>query len=153
MKNPTLLWRIGICVFCLSGNACTSSLQAADVTENQTAPTQMQAIEKSWQLLQLLTDKGMSSAYPGATLVLQQGKVSGNSSCNHYAGTYQLHGQSLQIRPEMMSMMACAEVEKMTQEQRYFELLGKTVSYQHQQENLRLLDAQGKPLLIFNLAK
>jgi heat shock protein HslJ len=49
--------------------------------------------------------------------------------------------------------MACAEVERMVQEQRYFELLSQVVSYQLVAGNLQLLNAQGRPLLIFTAAK
>jgi heat shock protein HslJ len=156
MKNFKNYQAIWLLIFCMSNIAGSLSppAQADQLADKNARGTSSQLIEKQWQLSYLAsTTTGTISAYPGATLFLQQGKISGNGSCNHYAGSYQLQGQKLHINLSVLSMMACAEVERMVQEQRYFELLSQVVSYQLVAGNLQLLNAQGKPLLIFTVAK
>lgn len=144
---------IWIVLFCLNSIACNSSPPALMLAENKATEQPMFELEKSWQLTRLVTAQGMTQAYPGATLILKQGQISGNSTCNHYFGSYRVQARQLTINLGGSSQMACAEPERMTQEQRYFELLGQVASYRLAAEKLQLLNAQGKPLLIFIAAQ
>lgn len=146
---------VWLVIFCLASVACNNiSPQAANnLANNQETGKQMSELEKSWQLTHLNSTAGTVSALAGATLSMQQGKISGMGTCNHYGGSYHLQGKQLSIDLSQQSMMACAEPERMTQEQRYFELLGQVASYQLAGGKLQLLNAQGTVLLVFTAAK
>lgn len=59
------------------------------------------------------------------TLQFEAGQVSGNTSCNHYEGKYQIKGDTISIDSLSHTEMACLDSEGvMEQEQIYLELLG-----------------------------
>lgn len=154
MKAFNHHWTVSLVIFCLLSVACNMPPQAANnFADNKETGKQISELEKTWQLTQLNSAAGTVLALAGATLSMQQGKISGMGTCNHYGGSYHVQGQQLSIDLNQQSMMACAEPDRMIQEQRYFELLGQVASYQQVGEKLQLVNAQGTVLLVFIAAK
>jgi len=57
------------------------------------------------------------------------GRVSGNSTCNSFSGPYTAAGDSLKIGPPMGTLRACVETSFMEQESRFLGLLGEVRAY------------------------
>lgn len=105
-----------------------------------------------WLLSELRGPEGeLQPALPGvdATAIFDGERVGGNGSCNQYGGSYTLDGSSLSIGPLMSTMMACQEPGVMEQEAALTGLMAQVASYQIEGETLRLLDANGQVLLVF----
>jgi len=59
------------------------------------------------------------------TLQFEDGQVSGNASCNHYGGSYQIKGDAISFNAIFHTEMGCTDPEGvMEQERTYLELLG-----------------------------
>jgi heat shock protein HslJ len=77
------------------------------------------------------------------------GKVSGSSGCNRYAGAYKVSGNSIQISSPLAStMMACSQ-EIMDQESAYLKSLGEVTAFTSTQDQLTLKDASNKSVLVY----
>ncbi len=71
------------------------------------------------------------------------------SGCNRFTGTYTTNGQSLTINPGLAStMMACPEPQ-MAVEQAFLKLLPTVTTYTIDGDTLRMADASGEPVLVF----
>ena len=77
-----------------------------------------------------------------------QGRVSGNASCNRYGGSYTLDGEAIAIDDVMSTAMAC-EPDVMEQEAAFLDGVGKAASVEIEGSTLTLLDADGAFLLSF----
>jgi hypothetical protein len=81
------------------------------------------------------------------------GSLTGTAGCNQYNSTYTLDGSSLAIQPAATTRMACANPPGiMEQESAYLALLPTVTSYQLKDQALRLSDAGGHTVLVFNAA-
>ena len=77
----------------------------------------------------------------------EDGKVTGQSGCNSYNGSYELDGQNLTIGPDLAStQMACGDAETAV-ETAYLARLPKVASYSIEGETLTLADGDDKALL------
>ncbi len=83
------------------------------------------------------------------TATFENGKVTGNASCNSYFASYQLNGDKLTISNVGSTMMACLAPGVMVQEAAYLEALQKAASYQIKAGQLELADADGKTILVY----
>jgi heat shock protein HslJ len=88
------------------------------------------------------------------TLDFEADEVDGNSGCNHYFGGYTLNSAGgLQFGMIGMTEMACLDPEGiMQQESTYLSYLGTVVKAVREGNQLRLQDAAGDDILIFNTA-
>lgn len=103
-----------------------------------------------WILTGLVDEAGqMIDALPDveATATFEDGRVSGNSSCNRYGAGYTLVGNRLSISPGMMStMMACPE-PLMRQEAQFQAALAAAASYSIEGTALTIWGAGRQALL------
>jgi heat shock protein HslJ len=83
-------------------------------------------------------------------LRFSEGRVSGNSTCNRFLGTYSLKSNNLSIKPEITTLMSCPD-EFMAQEQRFLQAMEQVSSYEITDNQLQLLDKDQKILLSFEL--
>jgi heat shock protein HslJ len=111
----------------------------------------------TWLMQSYLDNSGqMAQAQPGGQATVKftnDGNLSGNATCNQYAGTYQTSGDKMTIVLGPMTLMACSDDALNTQEQDFTKALGSTASYKIQGEQLTLFDQSGNTLLVFNAQK
>lgn len=81
----------------------------------------------------------------------EKGKVTGQAPCNRYFASAEITGSTLSIGKPGATMMAC-EAKLMTQEQAFFEALGKAAGFSIQDGRLILAAADGRELLRFAAA-
>ncbi|MFQ6370755.1 META domain-containing protein [Shewanella sp. YIC-542] len=84
---------------------------------------------------------------PAQLTFAENGKLSGNNSCNNFFGRYQLQAQQLHLMPAGSTMKACVDV-LMAQEQQVMQLLPQVVTAERQGNQLRLQGSQGATLLL-----
>ncbi|WP_058556598.1 META domain-containing protein [Thiohalocapsa sp. ML1] len=103
-----------------------------------------------WQLSQVRGESGLGEIEGGARAMLrfQDGRLAGSAGCNRLLGGYDRDGQSLSIKPNMASTMMACPPPLMAQEQAVTGALGKVASFTLDGETLRLLDADGEPVLV-----
>lgn len=105
----------------------------------------------AWNLVAFGAPGAETPVVEGAmiTLLLAAGQAGGFGSCNSYGGTYQVDGNNISFGEITSTLVACANDDLTQQEQRYFEALEAASSYELDGDQLRLLDANGEGLLIF----
>lgn len=77
------------------------------------------------------------------------GKVSGSTGCNRFAGTFTQKGSALRITLGPLTQMACASDAATQQEQHVISALGETRRAERNGTTLTLSDAGGKDLLTY----
>lgn len=105
----------------------------------------------TWELVAYVDQAGnLTMALPDApaTMLLQDGQLSGTTGCNRYFGSYQLDGQSLTFTPMGSTMMACPEPQ-MAQEAAFIAALSSVASYTIVGDQLQLTNAEGAEVLVF----
>ncbi len=104
----------------------------------------------TWQLVQFLSQNAQQQALADhpATLMFEDGRLSGNTGCNGFTGNYTLDGDSIQIDLGPMTMRACME-EVADQEAAVLFGLQHASTFRVEEDKLVLLDAEGAPLLTF----
>jgi heat shock protein HslJ len=103
----------------------------------------------NWRLVEYLVGfDALAMAAAEATMTFQDGRVSGNGGCNTFSAGYTVEGQQLTVEPAASTMMACEE-PIMGQEQTFFTNLGQAASYEIVDNQLHILDAEGRLLLSF----
>jgi putative lipoprotein len=101
----------------------------------------------SWHLVSL---DGRESL-PGIviTAVFEGGSVHGSSGCNSFGASYEIHGDSIEIREIQSTLMACIAPDgAMDQEQAFIARLSSSERYQIADGQLRLMSS-GRDLLAF----
>jgi len=94
----------------------------------------------SWRLLSL--EGGDPLAGIEITATFEHGSVHGSSGCNSYSASYNVIGNTINIREIQLTLMACVLPEgAMDQEQRFVSLLGSSDSYELLDGQLRLLQS------------
>jgi heat shock protein HslJ len=123
---------------------------------NQTAPKEASdmtdLIGVTWQLDAYIEEGTEQSAVAEApaTLMLQEdGRFQGHTGCNIFSGSYELDGESLSFQPGPMTQKACAEPIA-RQERALLTGLKQVASFSLEGDQLRLLDAEGNPLLLLS---
>ena len=101
----------------------------------------------SWLLVSLEEEDPL----PGIaiTAVFEGGSVHGSSGCNSFGASYEIHGDSIEIREIQSTLMACMGPDGVgDQEQEFFALLSSSERYQIADGQLRLMSS-GLALLAF----
>jgi heat shock protein HslJ len=139
--------------------ACTTTGGGASSPAASAAPAASQAPAASGTPLEgtdwLLTDyagpEGTTIPVPeavAATALFEGGKVSGNSGCNTYNGSYTLDGDKITISQLATTMMACGDVQ-MALEAAFTTAMGKVATWSITGDTLELKTAEGKVGLRF----
>ncbi len=85
------------------------------------------------------------------TAEFADGKMAGSSGCNRYSAGYELDGQNISVGMSIGTLMACDE-ERMAREAEFLGALEAVASYEIKMETLVLMDAEGKPVMVFEAA-
>lgn len=105
-----------------------------------------------WTLVSYLNADGeMTEALPQTNVTLEfgpEGRVGGNGGCNTYFAGYTVDGDSLTFGQAGSTMMACEEAI-MAQEAAYLAALQSTATFTVEGDALRLADAGGETVLVF----
>jgi len=110
------------------------------------AVRQVDLEDRIWVLTSLNGSDPIENHEP--TLEFESGKVSGNTGCNHYGGSYQIEGASIRFEDLFNNEMACIEPEKvMEQEQTYMDLLRAADRFEVINGSLTILTATGQMLI------
>jgi heat shock protein HslJ len=84
---------------------------------------------------------------PASTLAFaSEGRVAGSGGCNRITGPVSLHGDAITLGPLAATRRACPP-ETMQQEQRFLTALAAARRVAHDEDVLRLLDADGRELV------
>ena len=105
----------------------------------------------SWQLVSYVSaDNETVAAVPDvdATIMFQDGSVSGSSGCNSFSGGYTVDGNQISMGEMATTLMACPE-PLMLQEQGLTAALGGAATYAIEGDTLQLIDADGNVLATF----
>ncbi|WP_394205179.1 META domain-containing protein [Shewanella waksmanii] len=86
---------------------------------------------------------------PAQLTFAEDGKLSGNNSCNQLFGQYSIDGEALTISPAGSTMKACVEA-LMMQEQRVMAALPLITQGKMQQGKLLLQDEKGNTQLVLS---
>jgi heat shock protein HslJ len=84
------------------------------------------------------------------TLMLADGRLSGNGPCNNYSGDYTLEGPSIRVGSIVRTERACPQLE---QEDAYLAALLEIASFTHEDNSLVLLGGDGTALLEFAMVQ
>jgi heat shock protein HslJ len=137
MKTKTITLTIILFALLLSACADNNAVNAVDL-EGQT-----------WVLVSLNGVDPLGDRRP--TLEFEAGQVSGNTGCNHYGGSYQIDGDSIQFTDLFNTEMACLDPEGiMQQEQAYLELLRVVERFERLENTLTFFTAAGQTLIFSN---
>lgn len=115
-----------------------------------TSPGSTQRLERrTWRLTQYAGGAG-TIVLPAARAALQfgNGTVSGTTGCNRVASGYTLNDSSLTLAPGRSTLMACG-AEIMAQEHALLAHWPNVTRYGVVNERLRLMDASGEFLMVF----
>jgi heat shock protein HslJ len=84
-------------------------------------------------------------------LQFEAGQVSGTTGCNHYGGSYQIKGDTIQFDHLYSTEMACLDPEGLLyQERLYLELLGMVDRHELSGDLLTFF-TDSQPVLIFKI--
>lgn len=114
-----------------------------------TSPMQMTLTGTYWRLTGFRTQAGFIELNPTNNAVIQfaeNGKLTGNSGCNNFGGTYEVNGDIIKISPGAMTMMAC-ENALMVQETAVMEALPNARTFKITGEVLQFFDGSNAELL------
>ncbi len=104
----------------------------------------------TWELVRFSSQGAQQQALTDrpATLIFEDGRISGNTGCNGFTGSYTLDGAAIQIELGPMTMRACME-EVADQEAAVLFGLQNATTFRVEDATLALLNAEGEPLLVF----
>lgn len=84
----------------------------------------------------------------------EQGQLSGSAGCNNYTAAYEVEGGNITIGPAATTRMMCSDPEGiMDQETEYLAALEMAASYEFEDDRLILLDAEGRRVVNYQLAR
>jgi len=98
----------------------------------------------TWSV-EYIADRPVIDFSPASITLGADGRISGNSSCNRFTGSYEVSGKSLKIGPLGVTRMACPAA-LMDQEQRFLKTIERVASWNIANGLLHLHDADGKPI-------
>ncbi|MDO9084845.1 MAG: META domain-containing protein [Anaerolineaceae bacterium] len=102
----------------------------------------------SWILVELNGKPILSETT--VTLDLNGSTLTGNDGCNHIGGSYTSTGDSFSVGEDLMSTLMACEGAIMTQAGEYNEALRQASSYHLADNQLSLIDTDGKILAVFS---
>jgi heat shock protein HslJ len=92
---------------------------------------------------------GVALAGVGVTAQFEDGKLTGNSGCNQYNGTYEVDGDALTIGSDIASTQIACPAPQMAVERVYLTRLPKVASFEIDGDALTLSDEGGETLLTY----
>lgn len=96
----------------------------------------------AWALITYNDTIPIADAQP--TIQFEDGQVSGNASCNHYGGSYEIKGDRIHFGDLFNTEMACQAPEGvMEQEQKYLETLRSAQRFEMDDGVLRIYTDSG----------
>lgn len=119
--------------------------------EPEEEPTALTLEGVMWQITGYRNAQGKPATPEtnNASLMFQDGRVTGNGGCNGFFAGYTLDGEQLTITQGGSTLMACDEAT-MVREQAILENLAKVASYAITDDQLSLFDADG--VIVLSLA-
>jgi len=84
------------------------------------------------------------------TLEFKDGRISGSSGCNSFFAKYTVEKNSMSFGLIGATKMYCSNPGVMEQEQTYFMRLDSVETYKIEGDKLKLIDGNGKTVLIFS---
>lgn len=110
----------------------------------------------AWNLTAYLSGGTMTPVLGGTSITAtfaQGGALSGSAGCNTYTATYTVDGSAMRITQPILTLLACAEPEGITQQENtYSALLPTVASYQMAGSELTLTNGSGQTILTYVLA-
>jgi heat shock protein HslJ len=136
-----------------SNAAGQSDSRETSVTVAAAAPP---IVGTSWNLTAYLSGGSMTPVLGGTSITAsfaQGGALSGSAGCNTYTATYTVDGSAMRITQPILTLLACAEPEGITQQETtYSALLPTVASYQMAGSELTLTNGSGQTILTYVLA-
>ena len=84
----------------------------------------------------------------------EDGTLSGSAGCNNYSAAYEVDGEKITIGPAITTRMLCSDPEGiMDQEMQYLAALDMASTYQFEDDQLILLDSEGRRIVNYQPAK
>lgn len=123
-----------------------------DVIGRTPAAVRVTPEETEWQLQAIVTNGVAAKPVSGSavTLLLSEGRIGGNASCNRYMGSYEINGQAFTLKsPLATTRMACLSDELNQQEQAFLTALAAVQRYELTDQTLRLFFGEGSNALVF----
>ncbi|QYJ85603.1 META domain-containing protein [Shewanella mesophila] len=99
------------------------------------------AINGTW-LIEAVQGEAVIDYSPAQLVFAEDGKLSGNNSCNQFFGQYKLDGQQLELLPAGSTMKACVDA-LMNQEQRVMQAMVLVTQADESKGKLLLKDVDG----------
>lgn len=106
----------------------------------------------NWKLQSIMQNGAIQTPAAGTKVTLDfgnDGRVSGDSGCNHYGGTYETQGEILTIRELVQTLRACADQNGMNFEGAYLAGLQNAQIYERSGSQLTITFANGNGKLLF----
>lgn len=103
---------------------------------------------ESW-LLSADAPLGVALEAVGVTAHFEDGALTGRSGCNEYSTTYDAHGDSLTIGPNIASTQMACPPPQATVERAYLDRLPRVARYAIDGDTLTMTDDQGDTILLF----
>ncbi|GLP97269.1 META domain-containing protein [Paraferrimonas sedimenticola] len=103
-------------------------------------------LQGNWHI-EYIGDMPVIDYSPAKVMFQEEGKLSGNTSCNQFFGSYQQQGESLTISPAGTTMKACVDA-LMEQEQRTMQALSKVTQARMNKGRLEFLDQASGVVMI-----
>ncbi|BCV56966.1 heat-shock protein HslJ [Shewanella algae] len=117
-----------------------AACQTTPDTQGQYLP-----LEGSWHVESIMGQPTIDYS-PAQLVFTNDGKLSGNNSCNNFFGTYSQEGQKLKLSPAGSTMKACVDA-LMAQEQLVMQALPQVTQGEVSNGKLLLKSDDGKVLL------
>lgn len=115
------------------------------------------SLDGDWTLVSFGDPDQPRLILPGSEITisfdLDEGKVSGSAGCNHYFAGFDLGDDTIRFSAAGSTMMACAEAERMEQEQHFLAALGESERYEIVDGQLQITDAGGNILTFVPLQR
>lgn len=135
-----------------TGGGASQAAGAASPLAGASSPEVATPLEgTNWQLTDYAGPEGNTIPVPeavAATALFEGGKVSGNSGCNTFTGTYTLDGEKITISQLATTMMACGDIQ-MALETAFTTAMSKVATWSISGDTLELKTAEGKVGLKF----
>lgn len=131
--------------FAIDGSALTLRDASGTALLQYTATTP--GVRGAWEAVSVLFDdgiRGVIEAHQPTADFAADGRITGTTGCNTFAGTYEAAGTRLTIDPGAVTERACADPEANRQERGYLAALRSVVRFDQTGPELTLYDAQGR---------